>query len=92
MEGQNWFLIQFDKIPRISIVVFFLSLSAKAGLNLPHRQKKLMIFPFQPGGHFVQESKKQNYILLVFLNVYGAPESIPRNEFRQPTYPGGPVR
>ncbi len=28
----------------------------------------------------------------VFLNVYGAPESIPRNEFRQPMQPGGPVR
>ncbi len=28
----------------------------------------------------------------VFLNVYGAQESIPRNEFRQPMLPGGPVR
>ncbi len=28
----------------------------------------------------------------VFLNVYGAQESIPRNEFRQPMFPGGPVR
>jgi hypothetical protein len=28
----------------------------------------------------------------VFLNVYGAQESPPRNEFRQPTKPGGPVR
>ncbi len=28
----------------------------------------------------------------VFLNVYGAPESIPKNEFRQPMQPGGPVR
>jgi hypothetical protein len=28
----------------------------------------------------------------VFLNVYGAQESIPRNEFRQPMYPGGPVQ
>jgi hypothetical protein len=27
-----------------------------------------------------------------FLNVYGAQESIPRNEFRQPMQPGGPVR
>ncbi len=26
------------------------------------------------------------------LNVYGAPELIPRNEFRQPMWPGGPVR
>ncbi len=26
----------------------------------------------------------------VFLNVYGAQESIPRNEFRQPIWPGGP--
>ncbi len=29
---------------------------------------------------------------LVFLNVYGAQESISRNEFRQPMLPGGPVR
>jgi hypothetical protein len=28
----------------------------------------------------------------VFLNVYGAQESIPRNEFRQSMKPGGPVR
>ncbi len=28
----------------------------------------------------------------VFLNVYGAQESIPRNRFRQPMQPGGPVR
>jgi hypothetical protein len=28
----------------------------------------------------------------VFLNVYGAQESIPRNEFRQPMKPGGPVQ
>ncbi len=28
----------------------------------------------------------------VLLNVYGAPELIPRNEFRQPIQPGGPVR
>ncbi len=28
----------------------------------------------------------------VFLNVYRAQESIPRNEFRQPMSPGGPVR
>jgi hypothetical protein len=28
----------------------------------------------------------------VFLNVYEAQESIPRNEFRQPMKPGGPVR
>jgi hypothetical protein len=28
----------------------------------------------------------------VFLNVSGAQESIPRNEFRQPMKPGGPVR
>jgi hypothetical protein len=26
------------------------------------------------------------------LNVYGAQESIPRNQFRQTMYPGGPVR
>jgi hypothetical protein len=28
----------------------------------------------------------------ILLNVYGAPELIPRNEFRQPMQPGGPVR
>jgi hypothetical protein len=28
----------------------------------------------------------------VFLNVYGAQESIPRNDFHQPMLPGGPVR
>ncbi len=28
----------------------------------------------------------------VFLNGCGAQKSIPRNEFRQPMYPGGPVR
>ncbi len=28
----------------------------------------------------------------VFLNVHGAQEYIPRNEFRQPIWPGGPVR
>ena len=28
----------------------------------------------------------------IFLNVYGTQESIPRNEFRQPKQPGGPVR
>ncbi len=28
----------------------------------------------------------------VFLNIYGDQESIPRNEFRQPMKPGGPVR
>jgi hypothetical protein len=28
----------------------------------------------------------------VFVNVYGAQESIPRNRFRQPLYTGGPVR
>jgi hypothetical protein len=28
----------------------------------------------------------------VLLNVHGALESIPRNEFHQPIWPGGPVR
>jgi hypothetical protein len=28
----------------------------------------------------------------VFLNVYGAQESISRNAFRLPMFPGGPVR
>ncbi len=27
-----------------------------------------------------------------FLNFYGAQELSPRNQFRQPMYPGGPVR
>jgi hypothetical protein len=35
MEGQNWFLNKYDEIPRRSIIVCFVSLSAKAGLNLP---------------------------------------------------------
>ncbi len=35
MEGHNWFLNQFFEIHRRSIIVCFLSLSAKAGLNLP---------------------------------------------------------
>jgi hypothetical protein len=51
MEGHNWFLSQFVEIPRRSIVVCFLSLSAKAGLNLtlfeinsscPTSQKKIL--------------------------------------------------
>ena len=33
MEGHNWFLNQFVKIPRRSIIVYFSSLLAKAGLN-----------------------------------------------------------
>jgi hypothetical protein len=35
MEGHNWFLNQFVEIPWRSIIVCFLSLSVKAGLNLP---------------------------------------------------------
>jgi len=35
MDGHNWFLNQFVEIPRRSIMVCFLSLSAKAGLNFP---------------------------------------------------------
>jgi hypothetical protein len=35
VEGQNWFLNQFVQIPRRSIIVCFLFLSKKAGLNLP---------------------------------------------------------
>jgi hypothetical protein len=35
MEGQNKFLNQFVEILRRSIIVCFLSLSAKAGINLP---------------------------------------------------------
>ncbi len=34
VEGHNWFLNQFVEIPRRSVIVCFLSLSAKAGLNL----------------------------------------------------------
>ncbi len=33
MEGHNWFSNQFDKNPRRSIIVYFSSLLAKAGLN-----------------------------------------------------------
>jgi hypothetical protein len=35
IEGQNWFLNQFDEILQRYIILGFLSLSAKAGLNLP---------------------------------------------------------
>jgi hypothetical protein len=35
IEKQNWFLNQFDETPRISVIVSLLSLSEKAGLNLP---------------------------------------------------------
>ncbi len=35
LEGYNWFLNQFVTIPRRSIIVCFLSLVAKAGLNHP---------------------------------------------------------
>ena len=38
------------------------------------------------------ESHHQKSPEPVLLNVYGAPELIPRNEFRQPMQPGGPVR
>ncbi len=36
MEGHNWLFNQFVEIPRRSIIVSFLSLLAKAGLNLHH--------------------------------------------------------
>ncbi len=47
--------------------------------------------------HLERQCPAHNWFLYsktepVFLNVYGAQESIPRNEFRQPMYPGGPVR
>jgi hypothetical protein len=34
VEGHNWFLNHFVEIPRKSIIVCFLNLLAKAGLNL----------------------------------------------------------
>ncbi len=43
--------------------------------------------------HIIEEGRAASKSLEhVFLNVYGAPEWIPRNEFRQPMKPGGPVR
>jgi hypothetical protein len=44
------------------------------------------------GGFFLLECYRVLWPKHVFLNVYGAQESIPRNEFRQPMYPGRPVR
>jgi hypothetical protein len=35
MGEHNWLLNQFDEIPGRSIIACFVSLSAKAGLNLP---------------------------------------------------------
>ncbi len=43
----------------------------------------------QPG---IEPRHSKSYPEPVFLNVYGAQESIPMNEFRQPMKPGGPVR
>jgi len=40
----------------------------------------------------VRNLGNEQYTEPVFLNVYGALESKPRNEFRQPKKPGGPVR
>jgi hypothetical protein len=51
-----------------------------AGLSVSSNETRL-------GMHFTQPQRTEP----VFLNVYGAKESIPRNEFRQPMYPGGPV-
>ncbi len=44
MEGHNSFLNQFVEIPRKSIIVCFLSLSAKASLNLPTFEIRARIF------------------------------------------------
>ncbi len=41
------------------------------------------------------EGRREGGILYTepeFLNFYGAQELSPRNQFRQPMYPGGPVR
>ncbi len=40
----------------------------------------------------VERRKKKAVPEAVFLNFSGAQESIPMNLFRQPMYPGGPVR
>ncbi len=49
MEGQNWFLNQFDENLRRSIIVCFLSLSAKAGLNLSPFEIRAGIFSNRVG-------------------------------------------
>ncbi len=45
-----------------------------------------------PKFEWPDDTFNSKYTEPVFLNVYGAQESIPRNEFRQPMQPGGPVR
>jgi hypothetical protein len=68
MEEPNWFLIQFVEIPLRSIIVCFLSISAKASLNLPpfeirdggHEQLLLNGGRFKPA--FAERDKKQTMI------------------------------
>jgi hypothetical protein len=48
MEGHNWFLNQFVEIQGNSIIVCFLSLSAKAGFNLPPVEISCSWFHFGP--------------------------------------------
>jgi hypothetical protein len=56
--------------------------SIKESLATPIEQLISIDGRFKPA--FAKRDKKQTMTELVFLNVYGAPESIPRNEFRQP--------
>ncbi len=58
---------------------------ASFGVEMLTNSRHLHVLPAQ--GRDVLE-----YTEPVFLNVYGAQDSIPRNEFRQPMQPGGPVR
>ncbi len=46
IEGQNWFLNQFDEIPRRSVIVSLLSLSEKAGLKV-HKIEIFFGFDFE---------------------------------------------
>jgi hypothetical protein len=55
VEGHKWFLNQFVEIPRRSIIVCFLSLSAKAGWNLSQFEISCSwqpphVFPMERGG------------------------------------------
>jgi hypothetical protein len=50
------------------------------------KRSKLSEFPSKPF------SGRENSSEPVFLNIHGAQKSIPRNEFRQPIWPFGPVR
>ncbi len=45
-----------------------------------------------PGIDSLEPILQANVAWAIFVNVYGAQESVPRNRFRQPMYPGEPVQ